>query len=130
MIGVVVSFFIYQQLESSSLWHIEDTTGAHVATVLEGQVADEHGIRCVVELSSDLFWSQGGAGSDLEVERRLVVDVWIPAILWEDNTIVNVRNTVLGGLTVEPGFYDSGEFVITTGSKVFYVSRRFGLTMP
>ncbi|MCK5124624.1 MAG: RDD family protein [candidate division Zixibacteria bacterium] len=130
LIGLLFSLYINYQMDSASLWQIEDTTTADVSTVLEREVADELGIRCVVGLTNRVVWSWKGSRDDSEVERWLIVEVWVPAILWNDETLAKVRKVVLDCLTVEPGFYDGGKFKTTTGFSLFEWSRGTSLTMP
>ena len=130
LIGLLFSVFLFHQLDSEDLWKIDDTAVVNIATALESHVADELGVRCVIGLTSEVIWSKNGSSSEFEKERGLIVEVWIPVILWDNDTRVKVRDVVLEYLTIKPGFYDSGEFKTTTGIWLFNWTRTTNLTMP
>lgn len=129
MAGVLLSLFFLYNLDSDRLWQVQGPGAVRAATVLEEQVAAELGIRSVAKVYPVLQTDFSTSGPYSGITKKLVVEVWLPLILWNEETRQNVLRVAVKNLKVKSGYWDSGEFIIKTG-RLYRIGRTAELNMP
>jgi uncharacterized RDD family membrane protein YckC len=128
--GLLLSVGIDPSVSFGDILEFPESGEMSAVRAIEKNVADEMGIRCVADVEVEtMFWWSNSGGSPT-VERRLKVNVWVPAVLWKEEVVEELTGVALTPLEVTEGFFSSGTLEINTGSLYIGDSRTFSLNMP
>ena len=64
------------------------------------------------------------------VRTTLIVSIWVPYTGWNLAQMDNFLNTALDNVSVEPGYFDSGQITLETGIGLLSTARTYELNLP